>query len=46
MYGTWLPGYLEQQHHVSIGKTGVLAMIPLGCSVIGLEIASSAVARG
>ncbi len=35
MYGTWLPGYLEQQHHVGIGKTGVLAMIPLGCSVIG-----------
>ena len=35
MYGTWLPGYLEQQHHVSIGKTGLLAMIPLGCSVFG-----------
>lgn len=35
MYGTWLPGYLEEQHHVSIGKTGLLAMIPLACSVIG-----------
>jgi MFS family permease len=35
MYGTWLPGYLEMQHHVSIAKTGFLAMIPLGCSIIG-----------
>jgi MFS family permease len=35
MYGTWLPGYLEMQHHVSIAKTGVLAMIPLGCSIVG-----------
>ena len=35
MYGTWLPGYLEMQHHVSIAKTGVLAMIPLTCSIVG-----------
>lgn len=35
MYGTWLPGYLEMQHHVSIAKTGLLAMIPLGCSIVG-----------
>ena len=35
MYGTWLPGYLEMQHHVSIAKTGVLAMIPLACSIAG-----------
>ncbi|MEJ1978348.1 MAG: MFS transporter [Acetobacteraceae bacterium] len=35
MYGTWLPGYLEMQHHVSIARTGVLAMIPLACSIIG-----------
>lgn len=35
MYGTWLPGYLEMQQHVSIAKTGVVAMIPLGCSIVG-----------
>lgn len=35
MYGTWLPGYLEMQHHVSIARTGVLAMIPLACSIVG-----------
>jgi sugar phosphate permease len=35
MYGTWLPGYLEMQQHVSIARTGVLAMIPLACSIIG-----------
>jgi MFS family permease len=35
MYGTWLPGYLEMQHHVSIAKTGFLATVPLMCSVGG-----------
>jgi len=35
MYVTWLPGYLEGQHHVSIGRTGFLATIPLVCSMIG-----------
>ena len=35
MYGTWLPGYLEMQHHVSIAKTGFLATIPLACSIVG-----------
>lgn len=35
MYGTWLPGYLEMEHHVSIGRTGFLAMIPLACSILG-----------
>jgi MFS family permease len=35
MYGTWLPAYLEMQHHVSIAKTGFLAMIPLACSIVG-----------
>ncbi len=35
MYITWLPGYLEGQHHVSIARTGYLASIPLICSIIG-----------
>lgn len=42
MYGTWLPGFLEMQHHVSIGKTGVLAMIPLACSIIGSQVGGQA----
>jgi MFS family permease len=35
MYQTWLPAYLEMQQHISIGKTGFLAMIPLIFSVLG-----------
>jgi MFS family permease len=35
MYGTWLPAYLEMQHHVTIARTGFLAMIPLACSIVG-----------
>jgi MFS family permease len=35
MYQTWLPAYLEMQQHISIAKTGVLAMIPLLFSVLG-----------
>jgi MFS family permease len=42
MYGTWLPGFLEMQHHVSIGKTGVLAMIPLACSIVGSQVGGQA----
>ncbi len=35
MYLTWLPAYLETQHHVSIAKTGLLAVIPMLASVSG-----------
>jgi sugar phosphate permease len=35
MFGTWLPAYLEMQQHVSIAKTGFVAMIPLACSIVG-----------
>ena len=35
MYQTWLPAYLEMQQHISIAKTGFLAMIPLAFSVLG-----------
>lgn len=38
MYGTWLIGYLEMQHHVSIAKTGFLAMIPLLFSIAGAQV--------
>ena len=50
VYAAWLPGYLEIQHHMSIGKTGFVAAIPfvfgvLG-SVIGGNIADRLVRRG
>jgi nitrate/nitrite transporter NarK len=35
MYQSWLPAYLEMQQHISIAKTGFLAMIPLIFSVLG-----------
>lgn len=35
MYQTWLPAYLEMQQHISIAKTGLLASIPLFCSILG-----------
>jgi MFS family permease len=35
MYLTWLPAYLETQHHLSIAKTGLLATIPMLASVGG-----------
>jgi MFS family permease len=35
MYQTWLPAYLEMQQHISIGKTGFLASVPLLCAFFG-----------
>jgi MFS family permease len=35
MYQTWLPAYLEMQQHVSIVRTGLLASVPLLCSILG-----------
>lgn len=35
LYQTWLPAYLEMQQHISIAKTGLLATIPLVCSILG-----------
>jgi sugar phosphate permease len=35
LYQTWLPAYLEMQQHISIAKTGLLASIPLICSILG-----------
>jgi MFS family permease len=35
VYAAWLPGYLEIQHHMSIGKTGFVAAIPFVFGVLG-----------
>jgi MFS family permease len=35
VYAAWLPGYLEIQHHMSLGKTGFVAAIPFVFGVLG-----------
>ena len=35
LYFAWLPQYLELQWHLSIAKTGWVAMIPFLCGVVG-----------
>ncbi|MDR3435219.1 MFS transporter [Telmatospirillum sp.] len=35
IYLTWLPGYMEMEHHLSVGKTGLLITVPYACSVVG-----------
>jgi cyanate permease len=50
LFLTWLPGYLEKAHHVSIAKTGALAAIPplfgyLGSLASG-PIADAMIRRG
>ena len=35
IYATWLPGYMESEHHLSITKTGLIITIPDVCAVIG-----------
>jgi len=35
VYATWLPGYMEMEHHLSITNTGLLITIPYVCSVVG-----------
>lgn len=35
IYATWLPGYMEIQHHLTVGRTGLIVTIPYACSVVG-----------
>jgi MFS family permease len=50
MYQIWLPAYLEMQQHISIGKTGFLASVPLICAFFGAlcggYVSDRLVARG
>jgi len=46
MYQTWLPAYLEIQQHISIARTGFLAMIPLVFSALGAWATDRLAARG
>jgi sugar phosphate permease len=35
VYASWLPGYMEIEHHLSITKTGLIITIPYVCAVVG-----------
>ncbi|HXP98318.1 MAG TPA: MFS transporter [Telmatospirillum sp.] len=35
IYVTWLPGYMEMEHHLSVTNTGLLITVPYACSVVG-----------
>ena len=36
LYMSWMPNYLEAEHHVSVAATGVIAIIPFLCGAIGM----------
>lgn len=38
LYISWIPGYLEQAHHVSIATTGLLASIPFFFGAVGMVL--------
>ena len=35
LFAAWLPGYLEQQRHMSISKTGFVASVPFLFGLVG-----------
>lgn len=35
-YMSWMPNYLEAEHHVSVAKTGSIAVIPFSCGAVGM----------
>ena len=39
LYATWLPGYLEEQRHLSVTAAGLLTSIPLSAGFAGALIA-------
>ncbi|WP_114207716.1 MFS transporter [Acidisarcina polymorpha] len=36
LYMSWMPNYLEAEHHVSVKATGFLAIIPFSCGAVGM----------
>ena len=36
LYMSWMPNYLEAEHHVSVAKTGMIAVIPFSCGAVGM----------
>ena len=50
LYMSWMPNYLEAEHHISVAATGTIAIIPFACGAAGMflsgVIADSLVRRG
>ena len=38
LYMSWMPNYLEAQHHASIADTGAIAIIPFFCGAVGMLV--------
>jgi MFS family permease len=38
LYMSWMPNYLEAEHHISIAATGTIAMIPFALGAAGMFI--------
>jgi sugar phosphate permease len=36
LYMSWMPNYLEAEHHLSVAATGLVAMIPFSCGAVGM----------
>ena len=36
LYMSWMPNYLEAEHHVSVAKTGMIGVIPFACGAVGM----------
>jgi sugar phosphate permease len=36
LYMSWMPNYLEAEHHVSVAATGMIAVIPFFCGAVGM----------
>jgi sugar phosphate permease len=36
LYMSWMPNYLEAEHHVSVAATGMIAIIPFFCGAVGM----------
>ena len=36
MYMSWMPNYLEAEHHISVAATGTIAIIPFACGAVGM----------
>jgi MFS family permease len=45
LYLAWLPGYLEFAHHVSIARTGLLAVLPFLMGACGMFVSGLAADR-
>jgi sugar phosphate permease len=38
LYMSWMPNYLEAEHHVSVAATGFIAIIPFFCGAVGMML--------